>query len=447
MAQSQSSKALLALSTFLGLMFVACLVLAVVFYISQADLQQRAEQAEADLSAVATNSELAIPSVQALRQGSGTVVGQLLDENESLKATINADPGITLEALDTIVDGLDISGSLIGTIRTLQQEVAFANEQREAAQTARDAANERAQTAEADRDAIRAQFDQSVQEARNQAQAQKEAADTVRNSLGGVQSDLTGQLAEFRNQQARNSQELQSRIAELERANRELNDELVTQKLTGQYAKAITSPDGRIVSVPSDDDKVFINIGSLDRVIPGMTFEVFRAGELIGLEDGEFDSLRGVATLEVITTEARTAMTRVVRVSRGQDVREGDVLVNLVYEPTAELRFHVFGSFDIDGSGEATTADRRRVESMIERWGGDVMETFSPDADFLVLGAEPDVPDALPPGTTDPVLIEQNVRDQQAYDQWQSLAAEASRVGVPVLNENRFLALIGFYER
>ncbi|MEO0586578.1 MAG: hypothetical protein AAF078_02970 [Planctomycetota bacterium] len=447
MARSQSSAALLALSTFLGLMFVACLVLAIVFYVNLSDLQQRADTAEGELRDVATTSELTIPSVQALRQSSGTVVGQLLDENEALKSQINADPGITLEALNTIVDGLDISGSLIGTIRSLQQEVAFANEQQQAAQAARDAANERAQAAEADRDAIRAQFDASVQEARTQAQAQKEAADDVRNSLSGVQSDLTSQLADFRNQQARTSQELQTRIVDLERTNRELNDELVTQKLTGQYAKAITSPDGRIVSVPPDDDKVFINIGSLDRVIPGMTFEVFRAGELIGLEDGEFDSLRGVATVEVITTEARTSMTRVVRVSPGQDVREGDVLVNLVYEPTAELRFHVFGSFDVDGTGEPNTADRRRVESMIERWGGDVMETFSPDADFLVLGAEPGVPQPLPAGTTDPVLIEENVRAQQAYDQWQALAAEASNVGVPVLNENRFLALIGFYQR
>ncbi|MEM6756327.1 MAG: hypothetical protein AAF586_04100, partial [Planctomycetota bacterium] len=97
--------------------------------------------------------------------------------------------------------------------------------------------------------------------------------------------------------------------------------------------------------------------------------------------------------------------------------------------------------------GQSSAADRRQIESMIERWGGETVEAFSPDVDFLVLGAEPELPDPLPPGTTDPVLIQEQVRAQRAYETWQDLAAQAADFQVPVLNKNRFLGLIGYYER
>ncbi|MEO0964492.1 MAG: hypothetical protein AAFY08_05180 [Planctomycetota bacterium] len=445
MARSQGSAALLALTTFLGLFFIAALILAIVFYVQIAGFQQDAETAIAERRELATEAELGQPAVQALRDGQGTVVGELLEQNEELKAMLNADRQITVEALQGIINGLDVSGSMVGAVRALKEEVAFAQEQQQAAEAARDAADKRAQDAEASREAIRSEFDRSVADAQTQARQQQTAAETVRNDLSGVQSDLGQQLDTFRQQQSNELQDRDTTIVELRRRIRELEAELTTNKLIGVYARAITDPDGMIVSIPIDDDKVYINVGSSDGVVPGMAFEVFRPGDLIGLE--EFDEIRGIGTLEVITTEGRTSMTRVVRLEPGQDVSEGDVIVNLIFDPNADLKFHVFGEFDIDNTGQSSAADRRQIESMIERWGGETVEAFSPDVDFLVLGAEPELPDPLPPGTTDPVLIQEQVRAQRAYETWQDLAAQAADFQVPVLNKNRFLGLIGYYER
>jgi len=445
MARSQGSSALLALTTFLGLFFVGALILAIVFYVQIAGYQQEAEEATGDLREVASSSDLSQPAVQALRQNSDTVVSQLLDQNEQLKSMINADPQITVEALESIVDGLDVSGSLVGAVRSLRAEVGEQQDLREQAVAARDAANERAQAAEAARERIREEFNQSVEEQRAQARGQRDAAEAVRSDLTGVETSLTEALSTFRQDSAQELQQRDSTIVELRRRVRDLEEELTTRKITGRYNRALTSPDGRIVSVPPDDDKVYINVGSQDGVVPGMAFEVFNSGELIGLE--EFDDVRGIGTIEVVTTEARTATTRVVRTEPGQDVREGDVIVNLIFDPNADLKFHVFGTFDIEGTGQSSAADRRAIESMIQRWGGETVDEFSPDVDFLVLGEEPELPDPLPPGTTDPVLIQEQVRAQRAYETWQDLAAEAQTYGVPVLNENRFLSLIGYYER
>jgi hypothetical protein len=445
MARSQGSTALLALTTFLGLFFVGALVLAIVFYVQIAGYQQEADTASANLAEVASQSDLNDPTVQALRQNRGTVVSQLLEQNEQLKTMINADPQITVEALDRIIDGLEIPGSLVGAVRSLKEEAQFARSQQENAEAARDAANTRAQAAEASREAIRTEFNTSVEQARGQARDFKTAADTVRNDLTGVRDSLGGQLDTFRQQQAQDLQERDREITRLTRLVRDLEEELTTKKVIGDYNRAITSPDGRVVSVPADDDKVYINVGSQDGVVRGMAFEVFRAGELIGLE--EFDELRGIGTIEVITTEPRTATARVVRVERGEDVREGDNIVNLVFDPEADLKFHVFGDFDIQGTGQSNAADRRAIEAMVQRWGGVTVENFSPDVDFLVLGNEPELPDPLAPGTNDPVQIQEQVRARRAYETWQDLAAEAQSFGVPVLNENRFLALIGYYER
>ncbi|MEM9251055.1 MAG: hypothetical protein AAGB29_01780 [Planctomycetota bacterium] len=445
MARSQGNAALLALTTFLGIFFVAALVLAIVFYVQIAGFQQEAESATAERRELATGSELGQPAVQALRDGQGTVVGQLLEQNEQLKAMVNADRQITVEALQGIVDGLNVQGSMVAAVRSLRDEVEFAQQQQKAAEDARDAANQRAQAAEASRDTIRNQFDQSVAEIGTQAQTQKTAAETVSSDLAGVRTDLTGQLDTFRQQQSSDLQERDTTIVELRRRIRELEADLATEKATGRYARAITDPDGVITSIPDDGNALFINLGSADGVVPGMAFEVFRPGDLIGLE--EFDEVRGIGTIEVITTEAGGSMARIVRLAPGQDLTENDVIVNLVFNPDAELKFHVFGDFDIDGTGQSSAADRRQIESMIDRWGGQAVENFSPDVDFLVLGAEPELPDPLPPGTTDPVLIQEQVRDQRAYETWQDLAAQAEDYQVPVLNKNRFLALIGYYDR
>ncbi|MEM9019186.1 MAG: hypothetical protein AAGC44_01375, partial [Planctomycetota bacterium] len=70
-----------------------------------------------------------------------------------------------------------------------------------------------------------------------------------------------------------------------------------------------------------------------------------------------------------------------------------------------------------------------------------------PEVDYLVLGKEPEFPADLDPGVIDQVLIRENEEKRVAYDTYQKLVEEAKRLRIPILNQNRFLVLIGYYQR
>ena len=221
-------------------------------------------------------------------------------------------------------------------------------------------------------------------------------------------------------------------------------DELT--RTSGDDIAGIAQADAVITGLVGEQDRVYLNRGRRDRITLGMTFEIFDDGHLVRLEDtgGE---LRGKGTIEVIDVRDTSSTGRVVRVERGQNVEEGDQLVNIVYDPNATNRFFVYGDFDIDNTGEPQVTDRRRIENLITTWGGRLNEALSYDVDFLILGEEPPLPEPLPPGVIDPVRIAQNVEAQRNYETYQQLVGEARNLNIPILNQNRFLNLIGYYRR
>jgi hypothetical protein len=84
---------------------------------------------------------------------------------------------------------------------------------------------------------------------------------------------------------------------------------------------------------------------------------------------------------------------------------------------------------------------------MISRWGGELLEDLSYDTDFLVLGVEPVLPDPLPADVIDPVRIAQDAALRRQFSRYQELRARAAEMKVPILNQNRFLHLVGYYTR
>ena len=95
----------------------------------------------------------------------------------------------------------------------------------------------------------------------------------------------------------------------------------------------------------------------------------------------------------------------------------------------------------------ARDLERKLVDSKIRSWGGVITDDLSYNVDYLVLGIEPPLPDALSANEIDPVLIARNVEQKRAYEQYHKLIGQARTLAVPVLNQNRFLALTGHYER
>jgi hypothetical protein len=118
----------------------------------------------------------------------------------------------------------------------------------------------------------------------------------------------------------------------------------------------------------------------------------------------------------------------------------------VVYSPYSTFNFHVHGRFDVDKTGQATEDDRQRIERMITRWGGRLMEELTYEVDFLVLGQSPPPPMVLP-DTIDPVEITRQIRLRAEYERHEQLLERAREMSIPVLNQNRFLTLVGFFER
>ncbi|MHB1158664.1 MAG: hypothetical protein ACYC26_17715 [Phycisphaerales bacterium] len=214
-------------------------------------------------------------------------------------------------------------------------------------------------------------------------------------------------------------------------------------------------PDGKILDVVAQDNLVYINLGRDDHLILGMTFEVFdeNAGIRTQVEpNGQTTQVGGKASIEVVRfgESGKTAACRIVRNAYGRPVVPGDLISNIVYDRNRVFRFFVFGDFDLDHNGQSTAADRERVLSLIQQWGGQVISTdqMPVDTDFLVLGMEPAFPQAPP---DDPPPTEDDVKRfleaKKKYKQYSELSGQARELSIPILNQNRFLTLIGYYDR
>jgi hypothetical protein len=86
------------------------------------------------------------------------------------------------------------------------------------------------------------------------------------------------------------------------------------------------------------------------------------------------------------------------------------------------------------------------VKRLITQWGGEVVPDINVDTDFVVLGAEPQVPVLSKDDLQDPVqkaIYDRAVAESEAYA---NISAKARDYKIPILNQNRFLYMIGYYE-
>lgn len=219
----------------------------------------------------------------------------------------------------------------------------------------------------------------------------------------------------------------------------------------------IRQADGRILRVPGNDN-VFINIGLGDGIAPGMTFEVYdRFAGIPGLgENADAGSgtasdptvvalPEGKAAIEVVRLSNRQAECRIIRQRVGQPVVEGDLIANLIYDKNTKYNFVVHGEFDLDQDQTPTPGDAEVVQRLITQWGGKTQPAVNVNTDFVVLGYEPEVPlRADDESPTDTIRRETLEKAAEAYAAVRDRAIE---LNIPILNQNRFLYYIGYYEQ
>jgi hypothetical protein len=252
-------------------------------------------------------------------------------------------------------------------------------------------------------------------------------------------------------------EDAQSQIDKLTAEIRDLRLRILNQG--GKTDVAVGDPDGRIVSVNSATGEVYINLGKKDRMAPGMPFTAY--DPRTGVRFGTDEAAQGNGSLEVIQVGEETSLCRITRTTKDRAIQADDLISNIVYHNDRTRKFHftVFGDFDLDGDGVATAAERDRLIVLIKSWGGQVDDDVTSQTDYLVLGAKPKSPILEEAPATEPAeaaasapaaspsgvvgsVGESRSKDQQRYD---DLEIAAKRLAIPVLNANRFLNMVGYY--
>jgi hypothetical protein len=273
--------------------------------------------------------------------------------------------------------------------------------------------------------------------------------------IKALQDQLNTALAQAQELQNQNQVTISDLNRRLQNAQKELD--VVKGRLVAGRADT-ASPimrrgDGRIVRNPGTGI-VFIDLGMGDQVSPGLTFEVY--DKLEGVpppgDPANDDSLpQGKASIEIVRVGPSSSEARIITRRPGATINEGDIISNLVYDKNVKYNFIVYGSFDLARSGRATPEEGRRdaetVKRLVTQWGGNIVDEINVDTDFVVLGIEPTIPEFTREELTDPVnkaRYDQAVAEVQAYD---DVKRKAIDLRIPVLNQNRFLYLVGYYDQ
>lgn len=440
-----------------GILFVFSFIFAVIFKTQIGDAQAQALDATSALRQYIKPDERRRPEVLQLKAKQAakgiSIVGQLLAENIRLKQLINNAPRSTVDVIkqEMIDANVKAGQTLVGEVRRLGLERAGDQELINQYKKEIEGFTKRIGSIEDQKDTETKAFEATIDDLKSTLTSIQGDFSVFRVQVDDQRETLEQQLDATRAQTQRSINDLRSTIEQKDlriAAQKKRLDEL-TEIATTDRGGGVNDPtreyDGVITSILNEEGLVYIDRGRADQILLGMTFEVFDKNQ--GVSVDESGDLRGKATIEVIRMSDRSSLCRVVRFGRGRTVNEDDLIANVVYDPNVSYRFYVFGDFDIDTTGQVTSTDRRRVKTMVTQWGGQLITNLSYNTDFLVLGQEPDLPAPLAPTEFDPIVLEQHAAQKKKYQEYQDLIAEAKALSIPILNQNRFLALVGYYQR
>ncbi|WP_428389505.1 hypothetical protein [Mucisphaera sp.] len=425
-------------------------ILALVFYTQLSGANQTAQSATEELNEFVSRGEQSSPEVGVYRERATrgqTVVGVMLDEIQQLRAMIGVDAALPLEDVQEQVETAGDS-SLLRTLTQTRNALNRAEAQTRSKDQALTTAQEDLAESQAELARVRERFNQAATQILGQFEQLATAYTSSMQRMEGAEDRFSDLLTSLRRDKDQEIRDQQGTIQDLDQQTRNLQrrlDQVLAQLQGGGVLNQVINPDAQIVAIADENNQVFINLGNNDRLQLGLTFEVFPKGELIRTDsEGQ---VRGIGTIEVISIEPNTAVCRIVRLERGAVISESDSVVNVAYDQDRNVNFYVFGRYDFTDPGNPSQADRARVEGMVTRWGGTLADELTFEVDYLVLGVAPVRPAPLPPTVIDPVLIEQHAQAIAAANDYERLIAEAQALSIPILNQNRFLALVGYYER
>jgi hypothetical protein len=439
--------------TILGAMSLAFFVTTMIFYGNAQSARTEKQSMEEDVKIFVSPTEREHASIRALRDEATrerkTVVGFLAQNQNELMKTIDGDASASMSELRNRIGQIDGSqeGSLLSLIEKLNDEIGTLTEQLETADEERVLAQQNAE-GEAERvQSIEGEFTASAAELQGLVEQYRLELERMQTAYESLEQRYIDDIEEITANAADAEDSMQGNIEQLTEDNIRLQNQL--QILSGQVSDVIykglpeeAHVDGTVNQVNALDNEVIISIGRDKKAVLGMSFAIYDDATDIreNPETGEYPA--GKAIVEIIKVEDQYSRARVISVSEGNPIVRGDVIANAVYDPDKTYKFVVDGLFDMDRDGVASRFERDRLEALIERWGGVIVDEVSGDTDFVVLGEKPVLPPAPGPGA--PVsVIQEYVRLQTEIRRYDDLLLSAQDTSLPVLNQNRLRTLIG----
>lgn len=461
------------------ILFVVAAIFAIYYDVQYNHLDQTSKELSAKMASAVSDSDLASPEFVAITnargQGSGTVMQKLIRQRGAEARTItgndkqtyekvNEEVLATLQDVDKDLKAKNVSvtltpDNLLQNIRLLASQVSQSADAVAKAQADVKAANDRATQVTAERDKLLGEKDKQIAAVQAQLQDVQSQSAKYQESKNTSVADIEQSAKQAMQEQQRRADTLQSELSKaqvsftsLEHQFNMLKDKL--GRLRVNPNSALQRADGVITKVNLSSNRVFINIGNGESVTPGLTFEIYDKNKglpkLTASEldpNGEPTLPAGKASIEVIKVMQGMSECQIIKSAPGQTIQEGDLIENLVYDPNTKYNFVVFGAFDLAHSGNPTPGDAEVVRNLITRWGGKVQDQVSVNTDFVILGEEPVLPSVTNDDKDNP-LVQRRLEDaQKALDAYNDVKAQALKLGVPILDQNRFLYFIGYYDQ
>lgn len=438
----------------LGVATVGLFVTSVVFFAKANRLTNELAAARADQQHIISPDQRAQYEslIREAQQNRTTLVGLVNDRLGQTMRRVAGSERTTVDQLNQRLAGFPGADTspVLTVLANMQSEIQSLQRERDQAR----AAAERAQadlTNEVEaRQRAQQQFEEALAAANAELGQYKAEVESYRGNLTSTISANNERVEEIRREAADRTALLSDQIERVREENLILQGQL--ESLRAERSRDLLRPqdeasliDGRIVSVNAGANEAFIDLTSRDRLVLGMSFEIYdNASQIRPNAEGVYP--RGKATAEVIRVGENSSVLRLIRTSRGNPVVSGDVLANAVYDPKKSYKFVVYGAFDTDGDGVPTQREADNVRAVIRNWGGTVQDDVVGDTDFLVLGDRPAVP-PQPPIDAPYAVVQEYARLERASREYDRLFGVAQQTGIPVLNQNRLYTLTGLYSR
>lgn len=435
----------------LGVVALGSTVLAFVFWARMNTATKDAKDLKTQQAQYVTDAEKNNDAVQLLvreaqKAGKGSLVAYMQQQFRAMSAKMTGSPGETPETLAKKLQDMVGDGTVFRTIDEKNAKIAQLTASLEGAESSRKKAAEDLKTEQDKAKAADQTRTETLATIGGDVKTYKDSVDAHNKALDAQQQAAAAAVEKIKREATDEVARLNDQISRLREENlvaqgkiKTLQKERSAETLKPQDEATLV--DGTVLATVDADNTVYISRGRADRIVLGMTFEVYgESNQIKPAADGDY--ARGKAALEVIRVDENSSTCRIIRATRGNPVTKGDVIANALYDPAKKYAFLVFGNFDADRDGRTTPEEAGEIKAVIAGWGGKLVDSLSGEVDFLVLGTRPVTP-PQPDASAPVAVVQEYIRLRNISREYDKLFEQAAATSIPVLNENRLRTLIG----